>query len=492
MPDRMNNIVYVALVSLYAIFVRWCISLNTYSGAGKKPMFGDYEAQRHWMEISYNLPVHSWYTNSSVNNLLYWGLDYPPLTAYHSWICGFLSQKINPEWVKLNTSRGYERYEHKLFMRYTVLFADVVLFFPVIFLIFKQMKIGETQMIKAAMLTLMYPGLILIDHGHFQYNCISLGLMLFGVLFLSQGRDLLGSIAFCLALNYKQMELYHALPFFCYLLGICFRSQNQNGFFRLIKIGLAVITTFVFCWLPFLSSVESAIQVLHRLFPFARGLYEDKVANVWCTLSLVIKLKNILTTDHIILLCLVSTLVMLLPSSLDLLIRPSIQRFKLALINSSLVFFLFSFQVHEKSILIPAIVVCLQINKEPFWCVWFGVLSTFSMLPLLIKDGLTTAFIGCTLLYIILSLTLYDLVQYTGWKKSLQKLMFSMSILGMAVLTIGSLTVKPPVHLPDLFPVLVSAYSCVHFVIFLIYFHYRQFTLANDRVDEVVLKKKMS
>ncbi|XP_063417811.1 dolichyl pyrophosphate Man9GlcNAc2 alpha-1,3-glucosyltransferase-like [Mytilus trossulus] len=486
------NIVYVAIVSLYAIFIRWCISLNTYSGSGKKPMFGDYEAQRHWMEISFNLPVQSWYTNSSANNLMYWGLDYPPLTAYHSWICGFLSHKINPEWVKLNTSRGYESYEHKLFMRYTVLFADVVLFFPVIFLIFKQMKIGEIQMIKAAMLTLMYPGLILIDHGHFQYNCISLGLILFGILFLSQGRDLLGSIAFCLALNYKQMELYHALPFFCYLLGICFRSQNQNGFFRLIKIGLAVITTFVLCWLPFLSSVESAIQVLHRLFPFARGLYEDKVANFWCTLSLVIKLKNLLTTDHIILLCLVSTLVMLLPSSLDLLIRPSIQRFKLALINSSLVFFLFSFQVHEKSILISAIVVCLQINKDPFWCVWFGILSTFSMLPLLIKDGLTTAFIGSSLLYLILSFTLYDLVQYTGWRKSLQKLMFLVSLLGMAVLTIGSLTVKPPVHLPDLFPVLVSAYSCVHFVLFLVYFHYRQFTLANDRVDEVLLKKKMS
>ena len=27
-------------------------------------------------------------------------------------------------------------------------------------------------------------------------------------------------------------------------------------------------------WLPFLSSVASAQQVLHRLFPFARGLYE--------------------------------------------------------------------------------------------------------------------------------------------------------------------------------------------------------------------------
>ena len=29
-------------------------------GKGKPPMFGDYEAQRHWMEITYNLPVDEW------------------------------------------------------------------------------------------------------------------------------------------------------------------------------------------------------------------------------------------------------------------------------------------------------------------------------------------------------------------------------------------------------------------------------------------------
>lgn len=29
-------------------------------GAGKPPMFGDYEAQRHWQEVTYNLPVSEW------------------------------------------------------------------------------------------------------------------------------------------------------------------------------------------------------------------------------------------------------------------------------------------------------------------------------------------------------------------------------------------------------------------------------------------------
>jgi alpha-1,3-glucosyltransferase len=47
-------------------------------------MFGDYEAQRHWMELTNHLPLRQWYRY----DLQYWGLDYPPLTAYHSWLCG--------------------------------------------------------------------------------------------------------------------------------------------------------------------------------------------------------------------------------------------------------------------------------------------------------------------------------------------------------------------------------------------------------------------
>lgn len=62
-----------------------------------------------------------------------------------------------------------------------------------------------------------------------------------------------------------------------------------------------------------------------------------------------------------------------------------------------------------------------------------------------------------------------------------------MSVLGMVALTVGSLAVKPPVHLPDLFPVLVSVYSCLHFLLFLVYFHYRQLTIAS-----VPVKKKNS
>jgi hypothetical protein len=34
-------------------------------------MYGDFEAQRHWMEITQHLPLSQWY----FHDLPYWGLD---------------------------------------------------------------------------------------------------------------------------------------------------------------------------------------------------------------------------------------------------------------------------------------------------------------------------------------------------------------------------------------------------------------------------------
>nr|KAF6503836.1 ALG6 alpha-1,3-glucosyltransferase [Rousettus aegyptiacus] len=119
-------------VVLIGLTVRWTVSLNSYSGAGKPPMFGDYEAQRHWQEITFNLPIKQWYFNSSDNNLLYWGLDYPPLTAYHSLLCAHVAKFINPDWIALHTSHGYESPAHKLFMRTTVFIADLLIYIPAV------------------------------------------------------------------------------------------------------------------------------------------------------------------------------------------------------------------------------------------------------------------------------------------------------------------------------------------------------------------------
>jgi alpha-1,3-glucosyltransferase len=70
--------------------------------------------------------------------------------------------------------------------------------------------------------------LILIDHGHFQYNSISLGLALISFIMATQQNSiLLSAIFFTLSLNYKQMELYHAIPIFVYLLSAYCIEQKR-------------------------------------------------------------------------------------------------------------------------------------------------------------------------------------------------------------------------------------------------------------------------
>ena len=53
-----------------------------YSGEHDPPKYGDFEAQRHWMELTLYLPVEDWYTNSKLNKEKYWPLDYPPMSGY--------------------------------------------------------------------------------------------------------------------------------------------------------------------------------------------------------------------------------------------------------------------------------------------------------------------------------------------------------------------------------------------------------------------------
>lgn len=78
--------VTMPLILMAVGLFRWTVGLWGYSGFESPPMHGDFEAQRHWMEITKHLPVSRWY----FYELEWWGLDYPPLTAYHSWLLGVM------------------------------------------------------------------------------------------------------------------------------------------------------------------------------------------------------------------------------------------------------------------------------------------------------------------------------------------------------------------------------------------------------------------
>lgn len=185
--------------------------------------------------------------------------------------------------------------------------------------------------------TLLQPSLILIDYGHFQYNSVSLGFALWAVLGVVLDWNLFGAVVFSLALNYKQMELYHALPFFCFLLGKSLSASRELScrYVAVLKLGVVVLLTFSVCWVPFyiFGSRDSMYQVLLRIFPFNRGLFEDKVASFWCAISVVVKMKHIFSVPILIRISLITTLATAMPSLLKLLWNPTPYRFVLCLVS---------------------------------------------------------------------------------------------------------------------------------------------------------------
>ncbi|CAK9832819.1 Dolichyl pyrophosphate Man9GlcNAc2 alpha-1,3-glucosyltransferase [Anthophora retusa] len=535
----MQGIIQIVLICLFALLLRWCITYHSYSGQGKPPMFGDYEAQRHWQEITFNIPIEKWYTNTSDNDLQYWGLDYPPLTAYHSYILGVIANKIDFSYVKLHESRGLSSKDHKYFMRLSVLCVDILVYIPSIIYFMLTNKTPENFKTKQAqnnifnlkrkhinlVVALIYPGLILIDHGHFQYNSLSLGLFVSAVTFMLQDSFIAGSILFTAALNYKQMELYHALPIFFYILGNYLPMKKRFHTFNLLMllcISIAVVLTFFIIWLPFFKDVETFINVVFRLFPVARGVFEDKVANIWCAFNVIYKLRNAFTNKELAKICLLVTTLAVLPSCINLYLNPEKGRFIISLISCALAFFLFSFQVHEKSILLVAIPVLLHFQNDPLLSFWFLIISHFSMLPLFIKDDLYMVYCITLIFYFFfVSWLLPDMFindkllnnvhVKTNRKQVKPKLKnknksvfikikkdiihycennfvlsdynlsfwiinsFYSSVLGIIILSIVSYFFKPPTRYPDLYTLLISVYSCGHFILFYLYFNYKQF-----------------
>ncbi|XVF37657.1 hypothetical protein REPUB_Repub20aG0028500 [Reevesia pubescens] len=399
----------------------------------------------------------------------------------------------------------------KLLMRWTVLSSDVLIFFPAVLyfvLVYRSMRFGMGQKNDVAWhvaMILLNPCLILIDHGHFQYNCISLGLTTAAIAAALSHKDLVASMLYCLALNHKQMSAYFAPAFFSYLLGKCLR--NKKPLLQVSKLGLMVIGTFAIVWWPYLHSKDTALSVLSRLAPFERGIYEDYVANFWCTSSVLVKWKKLYTTQSLRIFSLAATLLTCLPSMVQQVLAPSSKGFLYGLLNSSFSFYLFSFQVHEKSILFPLLPLSLLALEEPRSLLWLTHFAMFSMFPLVHRDKLVLAYMALYALFILLyfapggpggrcnSSKTLDHSQKT--KKGTE---FISSIafhpLAMCFLCLCSLilhviyvTVHPPNKYPFLFEAVIMLLCFSQFVLFALYFNSKQWMLSKHLTSKYKQKK---
>lgn len=153
--------------------------------------------------------------------------------------CDRAHHYVDPSFVALHASRGMESASLKLFMRWTVLVSDVLVYFAATGLfalvVSQRHHAGKELAVALLVLLLFQPSLILVDHGHFQYNAVMLGLTLAAIALVYRDAEstrvvdpqrIAGAVLFCLALLFKQMALYYALPFFFYLLGCAYKSAR--------------------------------------------------------------------------------------------------------------------------------------------------------------------------------------------------------------------------------------------------------------------------
>ncbi|PIL22484.1 hypothetical protein GSI_15173 [Ganoderma sinense ZZ0214-1] len=493
--EHMKAYVVPCLI-LASLWVKWAVGLGSYSGQGTPPMFGDYEAQRHWMELARHLPTRLWYTH----DLQYWGLDYPPLTAYVSWLCGIVGSWLDPSWVALDDSRGIETPSSKVFMRSTVLAFDTLVYVPALIMftrVWQGSRSSRTQNLALLML-LLQPALIIIDFGHFQYNSVMLGFTLLAMNLFATGQDLIGAVCFVLSLGFKQMALYYAPAIGTYLLAKCLYLGPSEGSKLFIRLGITTVTSFLILflpWLPPFAPLRAILDPITRIFPFNRGLFEDKVANFWCASNVVLKWRLWAAQGVLIKLSTALTALGFLPAVATLLFSgyklrvwstaemspgktandekkvdervpanattpapptPLLPLLPYALLTSSLSFFLFSFQVHEKTILVPLLPMTLLLSgsSPDEHAFELGMLmnnvAMFSMWPLLKRDGQGVEYVALLILW-------NKLIGYNpinGCRRSFLKLLSVAVYAACFVVHVAEFLITPPPRFPDIFPVL--------------------------------------
>ncbi|KFY06493.1 hypothetical protein V491_08590, partial [Pseudogymnoascus sp. VKM F-3775] len=230
------------------------------------------------------LPVQEWY----YENTSEWTLDYPPFFAYFEWVLSQAAQLVDPEMVKVY-NLNYESWQTVYFQRASVILTELVLVYA-LHLYVETSPASTKRAARVAALSILFsPGLLIIDHIHFQYNGFLYGLLILSlVLARKKSTLLLSGILFAVLLMFKHIYLYLAPAYFVYLLrAYCLgpKSIFHIRIWNTIKLGVSILAVFGAALGPF-AYWGQIPQLLSRLFPFSRGLCHAYWApNVWAICS---------------------------------------------------------------------------------------------------------------------------------------------------------------------------------------------------------------
>ncbi|GAA5967822.1 hypothetical protein JCM11641_005778 [Rhodosporidiobolus odoratus] len=389
----------------------------------------DFEVHRNWLAITHSLPLSKWYYDTTSE----WTLDYPPFFAFFERFLAFFAYIINPRIVQLG-NLGYAAASAVSFQRSTVILSEMVL----VFALFRWARTSTKPDYPTAFLlassVVFHPGLIIVDHIHFQYNGFLLGILLLSLIAARDNNLYACAALFATLLNFKHIFIYLALPYFVFLLRRhCFPPGGRLQLDRVIELGLIVIGICALSFGPFVlaGGPSQLSQIFSRLFPFQRGLNHAYWAgNVWAITSAVDRvlvkylvwigvpiseealvsssrgligsttfgvLPNI-TPRTTFVLTFSFTAVFLIKLWTD----PTFKRFLDSVVLAAMTSFLFGWHVHEKAallFLVPLTLTAADDDNHYRSSVIATTAGVFGLFPLLIKPAETPIKLTVSLLW---------------------------------------------------------------------------------------------
>lgn len=279
-------------------------------------------------------------------------------------------------------------------------------------------------------------GLLLVDHIHFQYNGVLVGLLIATIYFAQQKKYWALTFTFSVLVLMKHLFVPLAPIFGVYLLVETSKIGGVRSVFNLFGMLIIALFCLAVAFGPFYmqeNGIDQMIQIFQRLFPFGRGLVHAYWApNIWALYCFVDKFGGLVlrkigyiesqvsvsgfnstsglvgdfamtifpkvTATH----CLGLVLLTSIPAIIAVSKNQSLKVLIRSLAYASMCSFLFGYHVHEKAIIIPWILMSLYADSvlEKFSLMLLstaGIVSLFPLIPgkfeLLIKGNVSNEYI---------------------------------------------------------------------------------------------------
>lgn len=295
-------------------------------------------------------------------------------------------------------------------------------------------------------------GLLFVDHIHFQYNGVLMGLFLCSVWFARYNHLVGVVLSFSILVFMKHLFAPLGLVYAGFILKQCLLRDPSNpqlgydivrGFVKLLCLCIIALVIVLLALMPFAlqsNGKEQLVQIFSRLFPFGRGLVHAYWApNVWALYCFVDKILSIakqklnsgaisnssiaagfsstsglvgdfsmailpkVTAAH----CMALVVLLSIPAVYKVFHDSSFVQLLRCLVYASLTSFMWGYHVHEKAIVIPWILQTLLCGQSELDALVYILLSASSMaglfplLPgkfeLLIKLTIYLAFLSTSL-----------------------------------------------------------------------------------------------